>query len=78
MPRMVLQGQVVSSKCDKTVVVEVSRRVKHPLYKKFITRSQKFMAHDEKNQCRSGDLVFIQECRPLSKRKRWKVLEASN
>jgi len=78
MPRRVLQGKVVSNKCDKTIVVEVSRREMHPLYKKFITRSRKFMAHDEENKSQAGDVVRIQECRPISKRKRWQVIEEAS
>lgn len=64
-------GRVVSNKGDKTIVVLVERRVKHPLYGKFLRRSTKLMAHDEQNQCREGDLVTIEECRPLSARKNW-------
>jgi|UniRef100_A0A7C4Y609 small subunit ribosomal protein S17 len=64
-------GKVVSDKCDKTIVVEVERIVKHPLYKKYIRRRKKFMAHDEKNEAKVGDIVEIVETRPLSKRKRW-------
>ena len=75
MPRRVLQGEVVSTKCDKSIVVMVTRRVMHPLYKKFITRTGKFMAHDENNSQKVGDTVRIEECRPLSKRKRWCVVE---
>jgi small subunit ribosomal protein S17 len=74
MPRRVLQGLVVSDKSDKTVTVVVERRVMHPLYKKFITRSKKYHAHDEENRCKVGDLVRIRECRPLSKTKRWEVI----
>ena len=74
MPRRVLQGRVVSDKTDKTVTVMVERRVMHPLYKKFITRSKKYHAHDEGNRCKVGDLVRIQECRPISKTKRWEVI----
>ena len=74
MPRRVLQGVVVSHKGDKTIVVMVERRVMHPIYKKFVTRSKKFLAHDESNACKSGDTVRIQESRPISKRKRWVVL----
>ncbi len=77
MPRRVMNGVVVSDKADKTVVVQVDRRVKHPLYKKFITRSKKFMAHDEKNSCKTGDKVSIRECRPLSKQKRWEVVDGA-
>lgn len=74
MPRRVLQGVVVSDKADKTVVVRVERRVMHPIYKKFIRRSKKYMAHDEHNSLKVGDVVRIRECRPLSRRKRWEVL----
>ncbi len=74
MPRRVLQGTVVSDKADKTITVRVDRRVKEPLYKKYITRSKKYAAHDEDNRCKIGDLVRIRECRPLSKRKSWEVL----
>ncbi len=74
MPKRVLQGIVVSDAADKTVIVRVERRIMHPLYKKFIRRSKKFMAHDEGNACKAGDRVSIQECRPLSKRKTWQVL----
>ena len=74
MPRRVLQGTVVSDKGDKTVVVTVQRRVMHPLYKKFITRSKKFSAHDSENRFKQGDTVRIVECRPISKSKRFEVL----
>lgn len=74
MPRRVFQGRAVKDAKDKTVVVRVERRVQHPLYKKFIRRSKKYMAHDESNVCKAGDLVRIRECRPLSKRKCWEVL----
>ena len=74
MPRRVLQGRVVSDKSEKTITVLVERRVMHPLYKKFITRSKKYHAHDEENRCKTGDLVRIRECRPLSKTKRWEVI----
>ena len=76
MPKRVLQGVVVSDACDKTVIVRVERRVMHPVYKKFITRSKKYAAHDETNHFHSGDKVSIEECRPMSKRKRWMVLGA--
>lgn len=66
-------GIVVSDKMDKTVVVMVERLVKHPLYKKYIRRRRKFMAHDEENACRAGDKVLIEETRPLSRHKRWRV-----
>lgn len=77
MPRRVLQGVVVSDKMDKTVVVKVERRVKHPLYKKFIRRSKKYSAHDENNAAKTGDVVKIRECRPLSKRKSWEIVADS-
>ncbi|HEX4260868.1 MAG TPA: 30S ribosomal protein S17 [Acetobacteraceae bacterium] len=75
MPRRVLSGRVVSDKMDKTVTVLVNRRVMHPLYKKFIRRSKKYAAHDEANACKTGDAVRIEECRPISKRKTWLVVE---
>ncbi len=68
-----LSGRVVSDKMDKTVTVLVERRVKHPLYGKVITRSQKYHAHDETNECHDGDLVLIEECRPIAKTKAWRV-----
>lgn len=74
MPKRVLQGVVVSDKTAKTVVVLVERRVMHPIYKKFIRRSKRYMAHDENERCKLGDVVRIQECRPISKRKCWEVL----
>src|SRR6266851_5799805 len=74
MSKRVLQGVVVSDACDKTVIVRVERRVMHPVYKKFVTRSKKYAAHDENNSYRSGDVVRIEECRPISKRKCWVVL----
>lgn len=67
-------GKVVSSKGDKTITVLVERRVKHPLYGKFLRRSSRLMAHDENNECREGDVVTIEECRPLSKRKTWTLI----
>ena len=69
------QGVVVSSKMDKTVVVAVERKEKHPLYGKFVKKTTKFVAHDEKNECGVGDTVAIMETRPLSKTKRWRVVE---
>ena len=75
MPRRVLTGRVTSDKMDKTVTVLVDRRVMHPLYKKFIRRSKKYAAHDEANLCREGDLVQIEECPPISKRKAWQVVQ---
>ena len=74
MSKRVLQGVVVSDACAKTVIVRVERRVMHPIYKKFVTRSKKYAAHDEQNSYRSGDFVRIEESRPLSKRKHWIVL----
>jgi len=74
MPRRELQGVVVSDVCDKTVTVLVERRVMHPIYKKFIMSSKKYLAHDESNKVKSGQTVRIRECRPLSKRKRWEVV----
>ena len=68
-------GLVVSSKRDKTITVMVERKVKHPLYKKILRRSSKLQAHDQDNTCAEGDLVTIQECRPLSKTKSWKLLK---
>jgi small subunit ribosomal protein S17 len=74
MPKRVLTGVVVSDKADKTVTVRVERRVMHPVYKKFISRSKKYAAHDETNAYKTGDMVRIEECRPISKSKRWIVL----
>ncbi len=68
-------GQVVSTKMAKTIVVEVSRRVPHPLYKRIVARRKKFYAHDEEGTARMGDMVRIVECRPLSKLKRWRLAE---
>lgn len=75
MPKRILQGVVVSDKGDKTVVVNVERRFKHPLLQKIIRRSKKYSAHDESNQFKSGDKVRIEECRPISKTKSWRVIE---
>lgn len=71
----VLVGRVVSDKMDKTVVVEVERRVLHAKYHKYVSRSQKYKAHDETNACKVGDVVVIRESRPLSRTKRWVVVE---
>ena len=68
-------GVVTSSKMDKSITVLVERRLKHPIYGKFIRKSKKFMAHDEKNECSEGDKVKIIESRPLSRRKRWNLVE---
>lgn len=73
--RKVKIGRVVSDKMDKTATVRVETVVQHGLYKKTIKRSKKYMAHDENNECRVGDLVKIMETRPLSKHKRWRVVE---
>ena len=75
MPKRVLQGVVVSHACDKTVIVRVERRVMHPVYKKFVSRSKKYAAHDDDNRYRTGDTVRIEECRPISKRKSWLVVD---
>lgn len=75
MPKRILQGTVVSDKTDKTVVVLVERRVKHPLYGKIVRRSKKYHAHDENNSARAGDVVRIEECAPLSKLKTWRLLD---
>lgn len=73
--RKVRVGKVVSDKMDKTVVVSIQDNVKHPLYKKIIKRSVKFKAHDEKNECGIGDRVMIMETRPISKDKKWRVVQ---
>ncbi|MBX2801414.1 MAG: 30S ribosomal protein S17 [Myxococcales bacterium] len=73
--RRVLIGRVVSDKMDKTVTVEVTRTVKHRRYHKFVTRRKKYKAHDENNECKVDDTVLIQESRPLSRHKRWVVVE---
>ena len=70
-----LTGRVVSDKMNKTVTVLVERKVKHPLYGKFVSRSKKYHAHDEKNEFHPGDLVLIEETRPMSRTKNWKVVE---
>ena len=72
--RRVLVGRVVSDKMDKTVTVEVTRRIKHPKYHKYVTRRKNFKAHDEANDCKVDDVVVIQESRPLSRTKRWVVI----
>ncbi len=68
-------GSVVSARMDKTITVLVERQLQHPLYKKYIRRSTKMHAHDEENTCREGDIVVIEECRPLSKTKSWRLVE---
>lgn len=75
MPKRVLTGTVVSDKGDKTVVVRVERRVKHPLYGKIIKLSKKYHAHDAVNEFRAGEIVRIEECAPISKLKTWKVID---
>ena len=70
-----LTGRVVSSAMDKSITVEVERRVRHPIYGKFIKRSTKVHAHDADNECKPGDLVTVEQCRPLSKTKSWRLLE---
>lgn len=70
-----VEGKVVSNKAEKTISVMVERRVKHPLYGKFIRKSTKFLAHDEANECGEGDTVLIEECRPLSKNKSWRLVK---
>lgn len=74
MPKRILQGVVVSDKMDKTIVVQVERRVMHPIYKKFVRRTKKYAAHDEANAHKVGETVRIRECRPISKRKCWEVI----
>ncbi len=68
-------GVVSSNKMEKTITVVVEKRIKHPIYGKFVKRTKKFVAHDEKNDCNVGDVVNIMETRPLSKRKRWRLIE---
>ncbi len=70
-----LQGKVISDKMDKSIVVGIERKVKHPIYGKFIKRTTKLHVHDETNQCGIGDVVAIRECRPLSKTKSWTLVE---
>lgn len=68
-------GRVVSNKGDKTITVYIERKVKHPLYGKFVKRSTKLHAHDENNECTEGDLVTVKQCRPISKQKKWQLVE---
>lgn len=70
-----LTGRVVSDKMDKSITVMVERKVKHPLYKKYVRRSTKFHAHDENNECNTGDVVTIEQCRPISKLKCWRLVK---
>ncbi len=74
MPRRVLEGTVTSNKMDKTITVLVERRYMHPIYKKYLKRTDKYAAHDEHNSAKEGDKVQIMECRPISKRKNWTLL----
>lgn len=73
--KRVLTGRVVSNKMQKTIVVAIERRKLHPLYKKYVTRSKRVKAHDEKNDAHIGDTVRVEECRPLSKEKHWRLIE---
>ena len=75
MPKRILQGVVVSDKNDKTIVVNVERRFTHPVMKKTIRRTKKYHAHDEANTAKAGDIVRIEECKPISKNKTWSLLE---
>jgi small subunit ribosomal protein S17 len=77
MPRRILEGEVVSDRANKTVTVLVERKYMHPVYKKYIRKSDKYAAHDEHNQFKAGDIVQIEECRPISKSKRWTVITES-
>jgi small subunit ribosomal protein S17 len=77
MPKRILQGTVVSDKNEKTVVVRVERRFTHPLLKKTVRRSKKYQAHDEANAAKVGDVVNIEECAPISKNKRWTVVQSA-
>ena len=74
MPKRILRGVVVSDKADKTITVRVSRKVMHPVYKKYINRSKKYSVHDESNQFKTGQLVSIQDNKPISKTKKWVVI----
>ncbi|MEK7717674.1 MAG: 30S ribosomal protein S17 [Pseudomonadota bacterium] len=70
-----MSGRVISNKMNKTITVQVDRRIRHPLYGKIVTRHTKLHAHDESNECKEGDLVQIEECRPLSKSKAWRLVK---
>lgn len=72
-----LTGEVVKTKMDKTAVVQVTRRFAHPMYKKYVTKSKRYYVHDEQNICRDGDQVIIEATRPLSRLKRWRVVEVT-
>ena len=73
--RKIRQGIVVSDKMDQSILVRVDRTTRHPLYKRIIRRSNKYMAHDQENKCQVGDVVRIMECRPISRHKRWRLME---
>ena len=73
--RRAVRGSVISARMDKSITVLVVRQFKHPLYKKYIRRSTRLHAHDESNDCKEGDIVLIEECRPLSKTKSWRVIQ---
>ena len=75
MTKKILKGKVTSAKNDKTIVVEVTRKFKHSFYGKIISRSKKYHAHDEKNKFKEGQLVSIEECKPISKKKTWQVMD---
>jgi small subunit ribosomal protein S17 len=77
MPKRILQGVVVSDKNDKTIVVQVERRFTHPVMRKTVRLTKKYHAHDESNRCKQGDIVRIEECPPVSKKKKWVVLAQS-
>lgn len=70
-----VMGKVRASRADKTISVVIERRVKHPLYKKYVKRSTRVLAHDEENTCQEGDWVLVEECRPISKRKSWRLVK---
>lgn len=74
-PRKIRVGTVVSDKMQKTVVVQIERLVKHPVYKRYVRRRKRFKVHDEKNECHVGDVISFMDTRPLSKEKRWRLLE---
>ena len=74
MPKRILTGKVTSNKTDKTITVLVERKIMHPMYKKFVTKSKKFSVHDSENKSNIGDIVSIRECNPISKNKRFEVI----
>ncbi len=74
MPKRILTGKVISNKADKTITVVVERKIMHPMYKKFVTKSKRFSAHDDQNKFKIGDIVNIRECPPISKTKRFEVI----